>query len=79
MLMSAHDGAVDHGVFVVSICREVAENTLPDAGPGPPAEPLMDVLGVAEVLRQIPPARAGAIAIKHRLNKQAVVRRGHPN
>jgi hypothetical protein len=36
--MGAHNGAVDHRVFVVGIGREMLENPLPDAGFGPPAE-----------------------------------------
>jgi hypothetical protein len=31
VLMGAHNGAVDHGVLVVGIAREVREDTLPNA------------------------------------------------
>jgi hypothetical protein len=34
-LMSPHDDAVDHGVFVVSVRAEMLEQLFPDIGFGP--------------------------------------------
>jgi len=79
MLMSAHDGAVDHRVLIVGIGCEMLEYPLPDAGLGPTAEPPMHVLPVAEPLRQIAPRYAGSIAKQHRFDEQPVIRRSHPH
>ena len=73
VLMSAHDGTVDHRIFIVSISREMQEDLLPDTGFGPSAEALMHVLPITEALRQIAPWDAGAIAIEHRLDEPPVV------
>jgi hypothetical protein len=35
VLMRAHDGAVDHRVFVVGVGREMQKDPLPDSRPGP--------------------------------------------
>ena len=35
--MGAHNGAVDHRVFIVCICREMLKDALPHSGPGPAA------------------------------------------
>ena len=55
VLMSPHDGAVDHRVFVIAIGCQVRKDALPYAGFGPPAEPPVRILPVAEALRQIAP------------------------
>jgi len=55
------------------------KDALPHAGLGPAAETPMDVLPVTEALRQVAPGHAGAIAIQHGLDEQAIVRRGHPD
>ena len=62
MLMSAHDGAVDHSVFVVGVLGQKLEDPLPDARLCPAAEAAVHVLPVAEALRQIAPGNAGALA-----------------
>jgi hypothetical protein len=79
MLMGAHDGAVDHRVFVVGICSEMLEYPLPHASFGPTAEPQMDLGPIAESRRQIAPWHPGAIAIQHRLDELSIVRCGHPD
>jgi hypothetical protein len=38
MLVSAHDGRIDHGVFVVGVLGQMLENSLPDSANGPAAE-----------------------------------------
>ena len=79
MLMRAHDGAVDHRVFVVGIGCERLKNTRPDAGCGPATEAPMHVFPVAEAFRQIAPRDAGPVAIQHRFDEQAVIRCRHPD
>ena len=73
VLMGAHNGAVDHCVFVVGIRRKKLKDLLPDSGFGPSAEALVHVLPVAEAFRQIAPGNACPVAIEHRFEKQAVV------
>src|SRR4051812_40987 len=68
--MSAHNGAVDHGVLVVSVRRQVLEHPLPHAGLGPAAEAGLHLDPAAEPLRQSAPGDARAIAVKHGLDKQ---------
>jgi hypothetical protein len=55
VLMRAHDGVVDHRVFVVCVGREMDEDILPDGGPGPTTGAPMNVFPVAEVLRPVTP------------------------
>ena len=44
MLVSAHDGGVDHHVFVVVIAGQELENPLEHAALGPSVEALIDDL-----------------------------------
>src|SRR3954454_25157319 len=71
--MSAHDGAVDHRIFVVSLCGEVLEHPLPHAGLGPAAEAGVDLDPTAETLWQIAPGDARPIEVEHGLDKQPIV------
>src|SRR4051794_31842068 len=75
VLVGAHDRAVDHRVLVVGLAGEVPEDPLPHAGLRPAAEAGVDLLPVAEPLRKIAPGDAGAVAVEHRLDEQAVVLR----
>ena len=79
MLVGAHDGAVEHRVFVVGVPREMPKYPLPDPRFGPAAEPPMHILPVTEPLRQVSPGDAGTVAVENRLDEQAVVRRRHPD
>ena len=79
MLMRAHDGAVDHSVFVVGVFCQRPENTLPNALSAPSHVARVDDAEIAETLGQITPGDAGAIAVKHRFDKQAIVFGCHPN
>ena len=79
MLMSAHNGAVDHRIFVVGVGREMLKQPLPDTAFGPTAEPQVDLYPVAEPLRQIAPRHPGTITVQHRLHEPPIVRRGHPD
>jgi len=48
MLMGAHDGAVDHRIFVVGVCGEMPKHPLPHTSFGPAAEPQVDLCPVAD-------------------------------
>jgi hypothetical protein len=50
MLVSAHDGGIDHHVLVVVIAGQKLENTIENPTLGPSAETLMDRFPVAETL-----------------------------
>ena len=60
MLVSAHDGGVNHHVLVVVIAGQEPENPLENAALGPSVEALIDDLPVAKALGQIAPRDAGA-------------------
>jgi hypothetical protein len=60
MLVSAHDGGVDHPVFVVVIAGQELENPLENAALGPSVEALIDDLPVAKALGQITPRASSA-------------------
>ncbi len=77
MLMGADDGAVDHGVLIVRLIGQMLEHSLPHPAPGPATEAGVDLLPGAEPLRQIAPGNAGAVAVEHSLDEQAVVPGGH--
>src|SRR3954471_13609139 len=79
MLMSAHDGAVDQRIFVVSLSGEVLEHAVPNAGDGPAAEASLHLDPVPETLRQVTPGNPGQIAVKDSLDKQPIVPRCHTN
>jgi hypothetical protein len=79
MLMRAHDGGVEHHVFVVVIARQQLENTLENTALRPPAEALMDDLPIAETLREIAPRNAGSISVENGFHEQPIVRRCAPD
>ena len=71
--MGANDRAVDHRVLVVGLARQAPEEPFPHAALGPSAEPGVHLLPGTEPLRQVPPGNAGAVAVEHRLDEQAIV------
>ena len=71
MLVSAHDGGVDHHVFIVVIAGQELENPLEHAALGPSVEALIDDLPVAKALGRITPRDAGAKPEKDRFDEQA--------
>jgi len=79
MLVGAHDGGIDHGVFVVRVAGQMLENSLPDTANGPSAESRMHHTEVAESLGKVAPRNPGTIAIENSLDKQTVVLRRTPN
>jgi hypothetical protein len=79
VLMSAHNGAVDHRVIVVGSLGQMLKDALPDTGFGPAGKAAVHVFAVAEALRQVAPGDTGAIAVEYGVDKQTVVRSGHAN
>ena len=75
MLMSAHDGGVDHHVLVVVVVGQELENPLENAALGPSVEALVDDLPVAEALGQIAPRDTGSKPEKNSFDEQPIVRR----
>ena len=71
--MSAHDGGVDHHVFVIVIACQHLENALENSALGPPAEALIDHLPVPETLRQIAPGDTRPVSVQHRIDEQSIV------
>ena len=74
MLMSAHDGGVEHHVFVVVVAGQQLENALENAALRPSAKALVHDLPVTETRGQITPRDARPISVKNRFDKQPVVR-----
>ena len=73
--MRAHDGGVDHHVFVVMVARQQLENAFENAALRPSAEALVDDLPIAETLRQIAPRNTGPISVQNGLDEQPIIRR----
>jgi hypothetical protein len=73
VLVGAHDGAVNHRIFVVGLGGQVLEETLPHPFIGPAAEALVRVLPVAKRFWQIAPRNSGALAVEHRFDEAAIV------
>ena len=63
VLMGAHDGAVDHCLFIVRLCGQPLKNALPDPGFSPTADATVNVLPALRQVRTVP--------IEHRLHEQA--------
>ena len=79
MLVGAHNGAVDHRIFVVGVRGEMLKYPFPDTAFGPTAEPQMHLGPVAEPFRQVAPGHPGAIAIENGLDEEPIVGRGNPD
>src|SRR6516162_8123576 len=73
VLVGAHDGAVNHRIFVVRVGGQVLEEALPHSFIGPAAEPPVGVLPVAKPFRQIAPRNSGTVAVEHRFDESAIV------
>jgi hypothetical protein len=79
VLVSAHNGSVDHHVFVGVIARQLFENALENTALRPPAEALMDYLPIAEALGEIAPRNASAISVQDGFDEQSIIRRSAPD
>jgi hypothetical protein len=75
--VSAHNGAVDHRVFIVGGGGKMLKDPLPASGLCPAAEVPMHVLPVAELGWQVTPGTASVITIEYCLDKQALIHGGH--
>src|SRR5450756_3208957 len=74
VLMSAHDGGIDHHVFVVVIACQQLEKALENAALRPSTEALVHDLPVAETRRQVSPGDSRSIPVKNGFDEQPVVR-----
>jgi hypothetical protein len=74
MLMSPHDGRIDHHVFVIVIACQQLENAFENTALRPSAEALVHDLPVAQAGREITPWNPRSISVKNRIDKQPVVR-----
>jgi hypothetical protein len=79
VLVGPHNGAIDHGVFVVRIGSQRLENPLPHATFRPARVPGVDLLPIAEPFRQIPPRNARSIAVEDRFHEPPIVLCGYAN
>src|SRR6476469_5083152 len=79
MLMGAHDGGVDHRIFVVGTRRQMPEHLRPHPLLGPSAEATMHLDAIAETLRQVTPRNTGAEPVQHRFDEEPVVPCRYPD
>jgi len=77
VLVGPHNGAVDHGVFVVGVGGQVLKHPLPDRLLGPAAEAPVGVLPIAEALRQVTPRSSGAVSVENRFDESAIISGGY--
>jgi hypothetical protein len=75
MLVSTHDGGVDHHVFVVVIAGQEFENALENPVLRPPTEALVDDFPISETLWKITPWNAGSISVHNGFDEQPIIRR----
>jgi hypothetical protein len=73
VLVSAHDGAVDHHIFVIVIASQFLENAIKNARLGPPVEALINNLPIAKTLGEITPRNPGSKSEQHRLDEEAII------
>jgi hypothetical protein len=79
VLIGAHDRAVDHRAFVVSVGGHMLKNPFPDTDLRPTAEAAENVFPVPEAFWPIPPGNTSPTSVNYRLHEQAVIRRGDSN
>ena len=75
MLVGAHNGGVQHHVFVIVVARQQLESALENAALRPSIEALVDDVPIPETLRKIAPRNAGAKPEQNRFDKQTIIRR----
>jgi hypothetical protein len=73
VLVSTHDRAVDHRVFVVRVGCQVLKDPLPHTRVRPATVPAARVVPITKALRQVAPRYPGPEAIEHRLDEQPVI------
>ena len=77
--MCAHDGGVNHHVFVVVIARQQLENALENAALRPSTETLKGDLPITKALGKVAPWDAGSISVENSFDEQPIVRRRTAN
>lgn len=75
--MGAHDCAVDHRVFIVSVDGQQGEHRDPYTAFGPAAPSAVGVVPIAKTLGKITPGGAGAVPVYYGIDESAVIRRRH--
>ena len=73
--MGAHDCAVDHRVFIVSVGGQQGEDRDPYTAFGPAAPSAVGVVPIAKTLGKITPGAAGAVPVYYRVDESTVIRR----
>ena len=61
MLMSADNGRINHGIFVVGVFRQRFEDTFPDSGFAPTGEASVNDTKISETFRKVSPWDSGPI------------------
>ncbi len=74
LLVSAHDGRVDHQVLILFVRHKVGENALPDTRSRPAHEPRMHALVLAVTLRKIMPTGPRTKHPRYSVDELAIVR-----
>jgi DNA-binding transcriptional LysR family regulator len=73
MLVGAHNGGIDHHVFVVGIARQQLENAPENPALGPPVEALVDDFPIPETRWKITPRHARSIPEKNGFDEQTII------
>ena len=73
VLVGAHDGGINHGVFVVRVLCQGFKHPLPDTGLAPARVTGVHDAKVAETGRQIPPRNTCTVAVQHGVHEQSIV------
>ena len=79
MLVSAHDCAVYHRIFIIRIGSQNGEYRFPDTRFRPSAEPLMHVLPISKPIGKIAPWNTSPISVEHSLDKKTIIVGCHPD
>ena len=78
MLMRAHDGRIDHGVFVIGVLGQTLEYLLPDSAHRPSTESGMNHSKVSKTFRQVTPWYSCSKPVLNRFHKKPIVCRWTP-
>jgi hypothetical protein len=73
VLVSAHDGGVDHRVLVVRVLRQGIKHPLPNTAVAPSRVTGVYDTEIAKARRQIPPRNACSVAVQNGIHEQPVV------
>jgi hypothetical protein len=73
VLVSAHDGCIEHHALIVVVGGQHIEDTFKNAPLRPPIVALPDRFPATESFGQIPPGTPGAVTIEHGIDKKPIV------